>query len=178
MAAGRAPDEIRLVCEAALRVADDQLRVLGHQMDRAPAVIDHFLGMSLPEPDIVSRMPGVGAGRCVSAPQRRCHGCIGNRALVAAVADALELAVPCVNRRDPDLELDLRISGRPGGGFDPAERRDRQARARTRGAELAGRHPGSTGHRDIGDCERGKVGAGGACRGARHQANRRGGRNQ
>ena len=63
VAAGRAADEVRRVGEPALRVADDQLRRVGHHVDRAVGPVDHFLRMALPELHVVAGVAGVGARR-------------------------------------------------------------------------------------------------------------------
>ena len=122
LAAGGAADEIRLVGEAAAGVADDQLGRLGHHVHRAVAVVDQLFGMALAELHVVAGVPGVGAGGRVAAAQRGRHRGVRDRSLIAAVAHALELAVPRLDRRNPDLELDFGVAARPRRRLDAAER--------------------------------------------------------
>ena len=93
----------------------------------AVAIVDHLLGMALAELHVVAGVAGVGARGRVAAAQRVGHRRVADRARVAAVADALELAVPRLSGRNPDLELDLGIARRPRGRLDAAERRQRRS---------------------------------------------------
>jgi hypothetical protein len=63
-------------------------------VNRAPAEIDDLFRMTLSELHIVTGMTRVGTGGGIAAPEGGGHRRIRNRALVSAVADTLELAVP------------------------------------------------------------------------------------
>ena len=152
--------ELAEIREAAGGVPDHKLRRLGHDMHRTMTVVDELFGMALAEPQVVTGMAGVGAGGGVAAPQRRGHCPIRNRPLVATIADALELAVPGVSWRDPHLELDLRVAGRPRGRLDAAECRQRHGRWRAGRRERTGGHGGGGIDHHVGNGQRRQVDAG------------------
>ena len=93
----------------------------------------------------------------VAAAQAGRHRGVADRARVAAVADALELAVPRIGRRDPDFELDVRVARRPRGGFDAAERRQRHGGLRARRREGTGGHRRRRFDRHVGNRQRREV---------------------
>src|SRR5207247_7568154 len=94
MPSRRAADEVRVVGELALRNADDELRRLGHDVNRSVRPINHLFRMTLAELHVVAGVARIGAGDGVASapPGRPCR--VSDRAGVAAVAAAFAAAVP------------------------------------------------------------------------------------
>ena len=105
--AARAADEVRLLGKLPRRGPHDQLRGVRHHVDRTPAKVEHFFGMAFAENHVVAGVPGIGARGGISAAKGAGHRGVRDRSLVAAVAHALELAVPRGAAWDPHLELDF-----------------------------------------------------------------------
>ena len=137
-ASGRAADVVRVGRTSAIEGMHDRLGVLRRQMQRTRPEVDHLLGMAerpgpvqarrgktreRPDPD-VSRIRARGR---VAAQERATHRVGTDRAGETAAADAVELAVP-VLQRQPGFETDLRIGRRPYHPHDPAVRRQRAVR--------------------------------------------------
>ena len=140
MPAARAADEVRVIGKAAGMVAHDQFRVLGHHVNRSIRPVDDFLGVTLTEFHVIAGVSGVGARGRVATAQRRGQRGVADRTRIAAVSDTLELTVPCVGRRHPDFEPDLRVARGPCDRFDAAERGQHDLLSRARNRERSRRH--------------------------------------
>ena len=121
-AAARAARKIREPRLRAIKRGDGGLALYRRLVHRAIAEIDQLLGMAGSEARGVPRVPGVGRGGRVAAPQRRRQRRVLNEAVPAAVPDLLELAVPARNRQ-PDFALDIGIAGGSDGHGHAAKRR-------------------------------------------------------
>ncbi len=114
-AARRAALVVRVVERLGVEHVDEPLRLHGHVVQRAIREVDDLLGV--PEREhaaraVGRRMPRVRRGRRIAAPQRGLHVAVAlDRAGPAAVADGEELAVP-VLRRQPQLDVDVRVRRR------------------------------------------------------------------
>jgi len=100
-----------------LRVVDvdEPLRLHRHVVQRAVREVDDLLGMTEREHAggaVGRRVTRVGTGRRIAAAQRHLHVAPAlDRAGPTAVADREELAIP-VLRRQPELDVDVRVGRR------------------------------------------------------------------
>ncbi len=114
-AARRAAFVVGVVERRAIERVDQVLRLHRHVVQRAEREVDDLLGM--PERKhargaVGCRVTRVGAGRRIAAAQRNLHVAPAlDRAGPAAVADGEELAVPIL-RRQPELDVDVRVGRR------------------------------------------------------------------
>src|SRR6185436_629477 len=99
VAAGVAAKEIREVGMTALVAADDQLRQIRHDVNRAIRPVDDLFRMAVGELQLAAGVAGVAAGDGIAARQGGRHVAVLDRSEEARRADGLKPPVPGMWRR-------------------------------------------------------------------------------